>query len=107
MSQKIDDVLQILGGIRSGYRPGQAEPLRRVRVRVLRQIAEQRGVDYQTIADAYIRRLAPDIELTPAFDQLVEEWLASGSPKLRKVLEAHVLDRGDPVRIREFFAAAT
>jgi hypothetical protein len=107
MSQKIDDVLQILAGIRDGYRLDKPEPLRRVRIRVLRQIAKQRCVDYQTIADAYIRRLAPDIELTPAFDRLVEEWLASGSTALQKVLERHALDRSDPVRIREFFAAAT
>ena len=107
MSQKIDDVLHILAGIRSAYRSDKPESLRRVRVRVLRQIAKQRDVDYQTIADAYIRRLAPDIERTPAFDRLVEEWLASGSPALQKVLEKHALDRNDPVSIREFFAAAT
>lgn len=106
MSQKIEDVLQVLAGIRSGYRPDKPEPLRRVRVRVVRQIAKQRGVDYQTIADAYIRRLAPDIERTPAFDHLVEEWLASGSPSLQRTLESHTLDRGDPARIHEFFAAA-
>lgn len=106
MSQKIEDVLQVLAGIRSGYRSDKPEPLRRVRVRVVRQIAKQRGVDYQTIADAYIRRLAPDIERTPAFDQLVEEWLASGSPSLQRILENHALDRGDPARIREFFASA-
>jgi|SRR5690606_29745552 len=106
MSQRIDDVLQILAGIRSGYRGDKPEPLRRVRVRVVRQIAKQRGVDYQTIADAYIRRLAPDIERTPAFDRLVEEWLASGSPSLQRILESHALDRCDPARIREFFASA-
>ncbi|WP_180870397.1 hypothetical protein [Stenotrophomonas maltophilia] len=104
MSQKIEDVLRVLEGIRSGYQPEKPEPLRRVRVRVVRQIAKQRGVDYQTIADAYIRRLAPDIERTPAFDQLVEDWLASGSHSLQHILESHALDRGDPARISEFFA---
>ena len=106
MSQKIDDVLQILAGIRDGYGSDKPELLRSVRTRVLRQIANQRGVDYQTIADAYIRRLAPDIELTPAFDRLVEEWLASSSPELQKILLKHALDQGDPLRIRDFFAAA-
>lgn len=107
MSQKIDDILHILAGIRSGYRANGSESLRRVRIRVLRQIATERGVDYQTIADAYIRRLSPDIELTPAFDRLVEAWLASNSPNLQEILVRHSLDRNDPVRIREFFAAAT
>ncbi len=104
MSQKIEDVLHVLAGIRSGYQPDKPEPLRRVRVRVVRQIAEQRGVDYQTIADTYIRRLAPDIERTPAFDQLVEDWLAAGSQCLQHILQNHALDQGDPVRISEFFA---
>lgn len=105
MSQKIDDVLQVLAGIRDGYRQGKPEPLRSVRIRAVRRIAEQRGVDYQTIADAYIRRLAPDIRRTPAFDRLVEEWLASDSPALQRILERHTLDRGDPARIRQFFAS--
>ena len=106
VSQKIDDVLHILAGIRSGYRCDNPEPLRRLRVRVVRQIAQQRNVDYQTIADAYIRRLAPDIERTPAFDRLVEEWLASASPALQQVLVRHALDRNDPTCIRDFFASA-
>ena len=106
MSQKIEDVLQVLAGIRSGYRRDRSEPLRKVRVRVVRDIANQRGVDYQTIADAYIRRLAPDIERTSAFDKVVEEWLASGSPSLQRVLERQALDRGDPERICNFFASS-
>ncbi|MEN5365634.1 hypothetical protein ABE571_04450 [Stenotrophomonas sp. TWI273] len=107
MSQKIEDVLQVLAGIRSGYQPDKPEPLRRVRVRVVRQIAKQRGVDYQAIADAYIRRLAPDIERTPAFDQLVEDWLASDSQSLQHILEDHALDQGDQARISQFFASPT
>lgn len=106
MSQKIEDVLQVLAGIRSSYQPDKPEPLRRVRVRVVRGIAKQRGVDYQTIADAYIRRLTPDIEGTPAFDQFVEDWLGSGSQTLQRILENHALDRGDPARISRFFASA-
>lgn len=106
MSQKIDDILQILEGIRADYGLGNADAIRRVRIRVVRQIAKARNVDYQTIADAYIRRLVPDIERTPAFDQLVEEWLASESPALRKVLESHALDHGDTDRIAMFFKQA-
>nr|AAK28585.1 hypothetical protein [uncultured bacterium] len=106
MSQKIDDILQILGGIRNGYLGGKPEPLRTVRVRVVRRIAQQRHADYQAIADAYIRRLAPDISRTPAFDRLVEEWLASGSSALERVLENHAIDLNDPARIREFFMSA-
>jgi len=104
MSQKIDDVLHILDGIRTGYRADKPEPLRRVRVRVVREIAKHREVDYRTIADVYIRRLAPDIEKTPAFDRLVQEWLTTGSRSLQRVLESHAHDQSDNVRIREFFS---
>jgi hypothetical protein len=105
MSQKIDDVLQILAGVRSGYQSDAREPLRKVRLQVIRQVAEQRRVDQKTIADTYIRRLTPEIRRTAVFDHLVEEWLASRSPSLQRILENHVIDHSDPQRIREFFAS--
>lgn len=103
MSQKIEDVLQVLAGIRGGYQPDKLGAVRRVRIRVVHQIAKQRGIECQTISDAYIRGLAPDIERTPEFDRLVEEWLASGSKRLQQILQNHALDRSDLVRISEFF----
>ena len=106
MSQKIDDILEVLAEIRSSYHQDDSEFVRRIRVRVIKKIAKQRGVDYQTIADVYIRRLAPDIELTPAFDRLVEAWLVSGSTKLQQILKNHALDRTDVPRIQAFFARA-
>ncbi|MCU1052364.1 hypothetical protein JAK50_17820 [Stenotrophomonas maltophilia] len=106
MSQKIEDVLRVLAGIRGGYQPDKPGAIRRVRIQVVRQIAKQRGVECQTISDAYIRRLAPDIERTPAFDRLVEEWLASGSKMLQQILQNHASDRSDLVRISEFFSTA-
>ncbi|MGN6321629.1 MAG: hypothetical protein ACTHNE_07870 [Dyella sp.] len=107
MSQKIDDVLHILADIRSGYRSDTSQSVRAIRIRVIHQIANERNVDYQTIADAYIRRLAPELKLTRAFDHLVEQWLAAGSPLLQRVLEQHAIDHADPARIRKFFESAT
>ena len=80
MSQKIDDVLHVLAGIRSEYRRNPAETVRQIRIRVVRQIAEERNVNYRTIADAYIRRLASELRRTAAFDLLAEQWLATRSP---------------------------
>ena len=77
MSQTIDDVLKVLAGIRNAYRASMPESVRSIRIRVVRAIARERGVNYRTIADAYIRRLAPALERTPAFDHLVQEWLAA------------------------------
>lgn len=104
MSQKIEDVLRVLAVIRGGYQSDKPDAIRRGRIRVVHQIAKQRGVECRTISDAYIRRLAPDIERTQAFDRCVEEWLASGSKMLQQILQNHASDRSDLVRIGEFFS---
>lgn len=73
MSQKIADVLDVLTRIRRGYRPGRPESIREARIGAIHVIADERGVTHQTIGDAYLRRLEPDVKGTPAFDRLVWE----------------------------------
>jgi hypothetical protein len=104
MSQKIDDVLEVLVTIRKGYRADLAGSIREVRIRAIRAIANERGVTSQTIGDAYLRRLEPDIKGTPAFDRVTENWLSGKSDFLMKVLERQALDDGDRARIKKFFA---
>ena len=103
MSQKIDDILDVLTLIRSGYRPGQPYSAKEARIRATYDLAEERGVTHQTIRDAYLRRLKPDINGTSAFDKVVREWLNGESNTLRWVLEKHALDREDELAIRDFF----
>ncbi len=103
MSQKIDDVLDVLSRIRRGYRPGSPRSVKDARIRAIHDIAEERGVTHQTIGDAYLRRLKPDIDGTPQFDKAVREWLNGESNTLRRVLEKHALDRGDEMEIQKFF----
>ncbi len=74
MSQKIDDVLHVLATIRKGYRADEPLSLRYSRIRAIHEIAKQRQVTYQTIGDAYLRRLQPDINGTPAFDRATAAW---------------------------------
>lgn len=103
MSQKIDDVLEVLGRIRRGHRPGHSRSVQEARIRAIHDIAKERGVTHQTIADAYLRRLKPDIDGTPQFDKVVNEWLSGKADSLRRVLEKHALDRGDELEIQRFF----
>jgi hypothetical protein len=103
MSQKIDDVLHVLKGIRREFRTSNLENVRRIRMNVVNEIARERHVTPETIRDAYRRRLEPDVKGTGAFDRLVEDWLLKNSNSLRKILEEHALDEDDPIHIQEFF----
>lgn len=104
MSKKIDDVLEALAALRHGFRADMPGSLRDTRVRAIHAIAKRRGVRHQTIGDAYLRRLEPDIKGTPAFDRVTESWLLRGSDALRTVLEKRALDHGDRTRIQKFFS---
>ena len=104
MSKKIGDVLEVLAAIRHGFRDDMPGSLKDTRVRAIHAIAKRRGVRHQTIGDAYLRRLEPDIKGTPAFDRVTESWLLRRSDALRKVLEKHALDHDDRIRIQRFFS---
>ena len=104
MSKKIRDVLDVLGEIRARFRNNNGIAVREIRINAIKAVAEERGVAYQTIGDAYLRRLEPDVKGTAAFDNLVEKWLKNGSMDLRDILERHSLDVGDPPLIRQLFS---
>jgi hypothetical protein len=104
MSQKIDDVLEVLTRIRRAYQRGRPNSLRDARTSAIKAIAAERGVTYQTIGDAYLRRLKPDVDGTPQFDMLVREWLSGKPGALRGVLDRHALDADDERAISQFFA---
>ena len=104
MSQKIEDVLQVLTLIRPGFHRHRPRSHIEARIRAIRQIAKERGVAYQTIGDAYLRRLEPEIKGTAAFDVLVREWLTGASNKLERILVGHALDHQDQRNIVKFFA---
>jgi hypothetical protein len=103
MSQKIDDVLEVLAMIQRGYHTKSPRSLRDARIRAIKAIAIQRGVTHQTICDAYLRRLEPDVMGTIEFDRYTEEWLSGRSHALQEILEKHALDSKDRTRILTFF----
>ena len=105
MSQLISDVLEVLGRIRNGYRPGQQrQSIREARIAAIHDIGKERGVTHQTIADAYLRRLEPDIVGTTAFDLAARDWLEGNPGTLRKALQHHAVNRNDELEIERFFA---
>ena len=103
MSQKIDDVLEVLVRIQRGFRPDRPGSARDARIRAVRDIAKSRGVTYQTIGDAYLRRLKPDIDGTPAFDMVVQAWLSGRPDPLKRVLVNQAMDSGDNLQIARLF----
>lgn len=103
VSQKIDDVLEVLVRIRRGFRRDRPGSARDARIRAVRDIAKSRGVTYQTIGDAYLRRLKPDIDGTPAFDMVVQAWLSGRPDPLKWVLFNQAMDSGDNLQIAKLF----
>lgn len=103
MSQKIDDVLDVLRRIHRGCHSGIPRLVKESRINAIHDIAKERGVTHQTIGDAYLRRLKPDIGNTFQFDKVVCEWLNGESSTLRAILEKHSLDPGDDLVIKNFF----
>jgi hypothetical protein len=103
MSQKIDDVLEVLERVRQEVRSSARKSARDARIRAVRAIAKARGVTYQTIGDAYLRRLKPDIDGTTAFDMVMQAWLDGHPDSLKKVLFNQALDSADHLSIGRFF----
>jgi hypothetical protein len=104
MSKKIEDVLEVLAAMRAGFRADVSGSLKQARIGAIRSIAKKRGVSYQTVGDAYLRRLEPHIKGTPAFDRVTEDWLSRGSRALRDIIAKHALDADDIVNITRFFS---
>jgi hypothetical protein len=104
LSQKIDDVLNVLEIIRKQYSLYKEDAFREARIRAIKEIAKRRLVAQQTIGDAYLRRLRPDIQDTAAFDRVAEDWVSGKSDHLWRILQRHALDKADEAKIQRFFA---
>ena len=105
MSQKIDDVLSVAveaERLAGNGRPGSIDLLRQ---EAIDTIARRRRVTPQTIQDACVRRLAPDVPSVSEFDRLLDAFLRGEPSRLKRVLERRRIDRDDEASIRDFFAA--
>ena len=102
-SQKIEDVLEVLERALKEFRQSPHWPgVSSIRELAMAAVAERRRVKPETIRDACVRRLRPQVEFVADFDRLLEDWLRGRSQRIRQVLLARAIDRGDPVRINEF-----
>ena len=104
MSRKLDDVLEIIWGLAQWDGLSDVAQLRRARASIVSGIAKSRGVDRNTVADSYVRRLAPQANGTADFDRLVLTWLTESSAELQRVLEEHAKNGEALERVRSFFA---
>jgi hypothetical protein len=89
MSTTIDQLVEVITEVletRGGTLGSSVSDLRRTAVAV---VAERRGVEPNTIADKYIRGLAPDVTSSAQFDRLLEDWLYNRSERLLQVMAAH------------------
>ena len=74
-----------------------------IRRDAMKAVAENRGVTLDTIRDACVRRLSPDVTGVLEFDAMLEEWLHGRSHRMKQVLYRHQIDRGDGPLIDGFF----
>jgi len=61
-----------------------------VRLGAVSAVAERFGVTEETIADAFIRQLRPQIASTSDFDEAVDDWFKGKSDRLKIALLSHI-----------------
>lgn len=106
MSQKVRDVLDVLNQARSRFNAADGSTqVRDIRQAAIKFVANQRDVTPETIRDACVRRLSPDIAGVADFDMVLGEWLSGRSLRIRQILHRHHVDRGDELLIDAHFFA--
>ena len=103
MTQRLEDLLRLLEGARRLVVQNGIRPIDRARIAVTKELAS-RGVDPNTIRDAYTRRrigVAVD-----QFDHAIERWIA-GDPALLRPLLLHAAQGPEDIRAIESFLAPT
>ena len=88
----------------------ESQPLNLTQVVIARKsaiikVAFARGIDQATISDKYIRQLG--LDGTEDFDELLANWLLSGSQDLRNVLLERAESEDETIAIRQVFQLRT
>lgn len=104
MSKRIEEILDVVQEVRKRFQnePG-GHSVKSLRIQALYSVAEQHGIQSTSVSNNFRRRLRPDIDGTPEFDRLLEDWLVSGSDELGSILRQHASDSGDLERIKSVF----
>jgi hypothetical protein len=98
INQLVDLLREIARERRAG---GMFRDVAELRKGAVSAVAERYGVEPNTIADAFIRRLRPHIASTEEFDQAVALWFRGRPETLRRAL----LQRASTRREKEKVAA--
>jgi len=97
MSKKIEEILEVIKGVKARWRG--VESVSNLRSEVTRTVANSHKVTYQTICDKYTRQLGIKAD---EFDTLLQEWIISGNQQLQYLLLQHS-DNSDKMLISHLF----
>ncbi len=103
ISQKIDQVLQVLSTIKA-ENPTSQDEVKNIRSIALVKVANKLGVYPGTVRDKCMRQI--DIPTIGKFDELVYLWLKKSDESLKKILLNNTKTEKEVSIINEFFSGA-
>lgn len=104
MSQKIEQLLEVINEVKEDYRNNKdSKSIKQLRMHAVSSVAFRQNVDPTTVSDKFIRGLRPQINSTNTFDKLLKDWLKNGSGELKKVLKENTIDYKDDELIEKAF----
>ncbi len=107
MSEKINNIIEIVEEVRDNFRNRQTtSSVRQRRIKAGHSVVSRRGITNQAVLDTFRRQLEPDIDSTSQFDHLLKEWLINDSTELREILLKHKSNRSDEILINNAFYRA-
>lgn len=107
MSERISEILEVLGEVSKLYTRGMsAAQVSRLRLEAVRRVARSRSIEETTVSDKFRRQLHPSIHGTREFDRALYAWLDSGTSELQVALESGAAP-ADQSSIHHFFDIAT
>lgn len=107
MSARISQILEVVEEVRSKHQSTSSlRPISEIRLDAVRSVAGRREITTNSVADKFIRQLAPEVTSTSQFDSLLKEWLVDGSQRLRDIVMKHAVDEKDRQMVASAFHIA-
>lgn len=102
MRAQVEQVLEIICGVRKRWaHKVPRETIEQIRIEIVHEIAKERGITFQSVEDKPRRKFEPDLISMGQFDSLLEQYLVSGSAKLRNILLKHAVSADEEQAIKE------
>ena len=105
----VRDNLAVLRKINNAWKSGTLLTVKEYRIKAVDELAKpeprfKNDISADgTIHDGFARRLSPDIIGRPQFDSIAEEWLRTGSTRLKNILLKHAADLVVEREVKNFF----